>query len=91
MRNPSITNSKFPSRFLRMDEESVTRLVREFGSPVYVIDITGLTDRFESFQRTARQLYANSEVAISYKTNPTAALLLKLHQFSAFAEVVSKP
>lgn len=82
---------KFPSRFLRMDEESVTRLVREFGSPVYVIDITGLTDRFESFQRTARQLYANSQVAISYKTNPTAALLLKLHQFSEFAEVVSKP
>ena len=91
MENLSITKSNFTSRFLTMDEQSVNSLVREFGSPVYVIDIAGLTDRFECFQRTARKLYANSQVALSYKTNPTAALLLKLHQFSEFAEVVSKP
>lgn len=91
MENSTTAMATFNSRFLSINQGVAQRLVNDFGSPLYLIDIAGLTDRFESFQSAARQRYPNSQVAISYKTNPTAALLLKLHRYSKFAEVVSKP
>lgn len=62
---------------------------KQFGTPVYIFDEIGLLNRLEEFQSVATSIYEQCIVAVSYKTNPTRALLAKLHHRGAYAEVVS--
>ena len=61
----------------------------QFASPAYLMDVDGLLSRFDEFQSQASAAYPNNRVAVSYKTNPTRALLEQLHKRGAYAEVVS--
>ena len=62
---------------------------KQFGTPVYIFDEIGLLNRLEEFQSVSTSIYENCIIAVSYKTNPTRALLAKLHHRGAYAEVVS--
>ncbi len=79
----------FTSRFLAIDSSLADRIVMRFGSPVFLIDLPGLESRFCEFHAAVKSRYANSIVAISYKTNPTLGLLQCLHRQTSWAEVVS--
>lgn len=67
----------------------VSALVREFGSPLFVVSEERLRAEFQAFRRAFRALHADTEVAYSYKTNYLSGICALLHQEGAWAEVVS--
>lgn len=77
------------SRFEQIDLAQAMRLEDQFGSPFYLLDVDGIMARFREFDAAAREAYPNSRIAISYKTNPTRAVLHQLHRAGALAEVIS--
>lgn len=77
------------TRFHNIDQEFAGRIASDFTSPVYLMDEVLLAQRFEEMQTSAKAAYANSAIAISYKTNPTRSLLAELHKRGGLAEVVS--
>ncbi|MFW7379893.1 MAG: diaminopimelate decarboxylase family protein [Oligoflexus sp.] len=62
-------------------------LLDEFGSPLHLVDWSRLEDQLTSFQFAKGN--DGLEVFYSYKTNPLPALLRRLHQNGAGAEVIS--
>ncbi len=76
-------------RFPEIDRALADHLCEQFGSPVYILDESGISQRLGELEAAARAVYRFSTVAISYKTNPTRGMLAKLHRTGAFAEVVS--
>ncbi len=78
-----------PSRICRLDGTLARRIKHQFGTPVYVIDVPGVRTRFAELLAAARSRYAASQIALSYKTNSTRALLATLHSAGAWAEVIS--
>ena len=86
---PSLASTVFHSRFQTICAELASKLVNEFGSPVYLMDLEGLQSRFDEFQRVTKSYVDDRVVAISYKTNPTSALLQGMHDTGAYAEVIS--
>lgn len=77
------------SRFLSLTQADATAIAQQYPSPTYIIDELGLLQRYEEFSSLAKQIYPKTMIALSYKTNPLQAILHKLHQRGAFAEVVS--
>jgi diaminopimelate decarboxylase len=67
----------------------VTELIRQFGSPLFVVSDTGLRKEFRDFRKAFRTVYPKTDVAYSYKTNYLSAVCDILHQEGAWAEVVS--
>jgi diaminopimelate decarboxylase len=72
-----------------MDGALARRIRDEFGTPVYVIDMRGVQTRFTDLMTAARARYPASQIALSYKTNSTRALLAALHAAGGWAEVIS--
>ena len=61
----------------------------ELTLPCYVVNVPRLLERFENFRSAFNRHFARSSVAVSYKTNYLPAMLTRLHQAGAWAEVVS--
>ncbi len=81
--------TRFATRFQNIDRTCAERLASEFDSPAYLLDESGIHSRLADLQRDALAVYERSRIAISYKTNPTAGVLVDLHRRGALAEVVS--
>jgi diaminopimelate decarboxylase len=64
-------------------------LLKEHGSPLFVVFESVLRDRFRLFRAAFAREGSETAIAYSYKTNPVAALCAALHQEGAFAEVTS--
>lgn len=77
------------SRFMKIDEKLAEQIVSRFGSPVYLIDESGVRERLGEIQQQTQSLYSDSVVALSYKTSVIHGLLALLHRDGAWAEVVS--
>jgi diaminopimelate decarboxylase len=73
----------------RIEECAVPALLREFGSPLFVVSRTHLIEEFHAFRDAFRARYPETEVAYSYKTNYLTAIRAALHDEGAWAEVVS--
>ena len=73
----------------RIDECEVPRLLREFGSPLFVVSRRRLLDELLAFRGAFLTRYLDTEVAYSYKTNYLTAIRAALHEAGAWAEVVS--
>src|ERR1051325_3478393 len=73
----------------RIEDCPVTALLREFGSPLFVVSHTRLAAEFHAFRDAFRARYADTHVAYSYKTNYLTAIRAALHDEGAWAEVVS--
>ena len=58
-------------------------LLEKFGSPLFVVDAHKLDENLASILRGV-------ECAYSYKTNPVPAVLSRLHERGAWAEVISE-
>ena len=65
------------------------KLVREFGSPLYVISEERLREDFRRFQRTFADPGCDTRIAYSVKTNYLPAVCAVLRSEGAWAEVVS--
>jgi diaminopimelate decarboxylase len=73
----------------RIEDCPVSTLLREYGSPLFVVSRTRLAEEFHAFRDAFRARYPNTEVAYSYKTNYLTAIRAALHEEGAWAEVVS--
>ena len=73
----------------RIEECPVPTLLRDFGSPLFVVSRASLAGEFHAFRDAFRARYPQTEVAYSYKTNYLTASRAELHGEGAWAEVVS--
>lgn len=73
----------------RIDGCEVAALLREFGSPLFIVSEARLRAEFAAFRDAFRARYPATEIAYSYKTNYLTAIRALLHAEGAWAEVVS--
>lgn len=67
----------------------IDQLVKEYGTPLHVVDKNQLEQTYTQFKESFSSHYSKIEIAYSYKTNPLPTVIKKLHTFGADAEVIS--
>jgi diaminopimelate decarboxylase len=72
-----------------IEEVPIGELVRDFGSPLFVISETKLRENLHKLMRAFTARYPSVRYAWSYKTNYLGAVCNTFHQEGAWAEVVS--
>jgi diaminopimelate decarboxylase len=73
----------------RIDGYDVSELVDQYGSPLFVLSVPALRERYRDLNRAFKTRYPRFQIAYSYKTNYLKAVCSILHQEGAWAEVVS--
>jgi diaminopimelate decarboxylase len=86
--NAQAQGQTFPT-CTEIDGTSVTDLLREFGSPLYVFSERTLRETCRSAMRAFTVRYPDVRFAWSYKTNYLRAICAVFHQEGSIAEVVS--
>lgn len=69
---------------------SVSSLVKEYGSPLFVMSEQSLRQKYQQAKRAFELQYPKVQFAWSYKTNYLNAVCSVFHQEGAWAEVVSE-
>ncbi|MDK9701303.1 MAG: alanine racemase [bacterium] len=72
-----------------IDGVPVSQMVKEYGSPLYVISESTLRRKYRMFMQAFGPRYPRVQLAYSYKTNYLDAICMTLHSEGAWAEVVS--
>lgn len=62
---------------------------RKYGESFYLLDSKQFEDNFEELQKSFRDIYPNTYIAYSYKTNYTPKLCKLVNKHGGYAEVVS--
>ncbi|MBI5008307.1 MAG: alanine racemase [Bacteroidia bacterium] len=91
--NPGLIN-KFGSRIenepvTQIDGIPVSSLIKEFGSPLFIISEKQLRNNIQSASRIFKTRYPKVQFAWSYKTNYLNGVCRIFHQEGSWAEVVS--
>ncbi len=73
----------------RVDEVPVKDLLKQFGSPLFVISERTLRQTYKEANRAFKTRYPKVQFAWSYKTNYMNAVCNVFHQEGSWAEVVS--
>lgn len=71
------------------DEERAYKLLKTYGSPLYVFDEQGFIDNYQQLLFQFRRIYPKYNIAYSYKTNYTPYICQLVKKMGGFAEVVS--
>ena len=64
-------------------------LVREYGTPLHVVDKSLLQKNYNEFHESLKSHNIDFEIYYSYKTNPVPGIIQVLHECGAGAEVIS--
>ena len=72
-----------------IDDASVADLVKNYGSPVFIISEKTIRETFREAKRAFETRYPKVQFAWSYKTNYLNAICKIYHQEGSWAEVVS--
>lgn len=72
-----------------IDDVSVKSLIKEYGSPLFVLSETMIRKNFKEAKRSFTTRYPKVQFAWSYKTNYINAICNVFHQEGSWAEVVS--
>ncbi len=92
-------NVGMPNKFgLRTEYEPITHidgvavkdLIKEYGSPVYVVSERTIRETYKDAKRAFSTRYPKVQFAWSYKTNYLDAVCSVFHQEGSWAEVVSE-
>ena len=75
---------------LAIQDCDTVKLAEEYGTPLYVVDKARLKKNYDQFYQSFNSLYPNIIIGYSYKTNPLPGVLKALHEFGAYAEVISQ-
>ena len=91
--NPGLIN-KFGSRIenepvTQIEGIPVSSLIKEFGSPLFVISEKQIRNNIQSASRIFKTRYPKVQFAWSYKTNYLNGVCRIFHQEGSWAEVVS--
>jgi len=73
----------------QLEGQAVSKLVREYGSPLFVISERKIRKTFRRARQSFETRYPNVQFAWSYKTNYLNAVCNVFHQEGSWAEVVS--
>ncbi len=73
-----------------IDGKNVKELLKEFGSPLFVMSERKIRDNIRSAKRVFETRYPKVQFAWSYKTNYLNAVCKVFHQEGSWAEVVSR-
>ncbi|HWP91785.1 MAG TPA: alanine racemase [Thermodesulfobacteriota bacterium] len=73
----------------KIDGVPIDRLVKDYGSPLFVVSAKALRTNTKIFQKEFSKKYPKVVVAYSYKTNYLSGVLNIIHKEGAWAEVVS--
>jgi len=73
-----------------IDGASVKDLLKEFGSPLFVLSERKIRENYKSAKRIFETRYPKVQFAWSYKTNYLNAVCNTFHQEGSWAEVVSR-
>ena len=73
-----------------IDGVAVKDLVKEFGSPLFVVSERKIRDNIKAAKRAFTSRYPKVQFAWSYKTNYLNAICNVFHQEGSWAEVVSR-
>ncbi|TAD99468.1 MAG: diaminopimelate decarboxylase [Bacteroidetes bacterium] len=87
--------SKFGAAFesqalTHIDGVAVKDLIKEFGSPLFVLSERKIRENFKAANRSFKNRYPKVQFAWSYKTNYLNAICKVFHQEGSWAEVVSR-
>jgi len=78
-----------PEPMLSIDGVSIERLIKEFGSPLFVFSENLLRRKIRELNQAFSSRYPNFQAAWSYKTNYLDAICNVFHDEGSWAEVVS--
>lgn len=73
-----------------VDDNSVSSLIEEYGSPLFVISEKTIRETYADANRAFNTRYPKVQFAWSYKTNYISAVCNVYHQMGSWAEVVSR-
>lgn len=73
----------------RIEGIAVQELAEKYGSPLFVLSVPALRERYRDMERAFKTRYPKFQITYSYKTNYLKAVCSILHQEGAWAEVVS--
>jgi len=73
----------------KLEGVSITELVEEYGSPLFIVSADTLRNNLNEFRNRFLNYYPKVEVAYSYKANNLPGLLEIIHEEGALAEVAS--
>lgn len=74
---------------LKLSDDLTSKLIKEYGSPLYVFDKTGFERDYKSLLEAFRKYYSKYNIAYSYKTNYTPKVCELVEDLGGYAEVVS--
>ena len=72
-----------------IDGNKIDDLLQEFGSPLYVLSESSITQTYNEVKRAFGNRYPKVQLAWSYKTNYLNAICKLYHKLGSWAEVVS--
>jgi diaminopimelate decarboxylase len=72
-----------------IDDNGVADLIKEYGSPLFVISERKIEETYQSALRAFNTRYPKVQFAWSYKTNYISAVCNVYHRMGSWAEVVS--
>lgn len=73
-----------------IDGNSVKELIKEYGSPLFVLSENKIRENYRAAKRAFETRYPKVQFAWSYKTNYLNAVCRTFHQEGSWAEVVSR-
>ena len=74
---------------LEIDGVSIKQMIKEYGSPVFVLSETTIRSTYQKAKKAFTTRYPKVQFAWSYKTNYLDAVCRIFHQEGSWAEVVS--
>jgi len=67
----------------------IKKIIKEYGDSFYLLDTEQFEENYKELLEAFRNIYENTYIAYSYKTNYTPRLCKIIDQLGGFAEVVS--
>ncbi|MEW5785229.1 MAG: pyridoxal-dependent decarboxylase [Bacillota bacterium] len=74
---------------MKLSYKILDEIGNKYGQSFYILDSKQFAINYEELLKAFRDIYPNSHIAYSYKTNYTPKLCKLVNQFGGFAEVVS--
>jgi diaminopimelate decarboxylase len=75
---------------MKLSSEILEKISYKYGESFYILDSKQFEQNFEELQNAFRDIYPNTYIAYSYKTNYTPKLCKLVDKHGGYAEVVSE-
>jgi diaminopimelate decarboxylase len=75
---------------MKLSWQILQRLEKEYGDSFYILDINKFEKNYQEFLTSFREIYSNSNIGYSYKTNYTPKICQCVNSMGGYAEVVSE-